>query len=196
MRVHGDAAEIPFAFPHAFIAARESPVPACVVRAIDPALLRIHDEIHAVGITRRNRDTDAAEPFAEGAHFIVHRNAQSLERQRRRVDAPGRVGRKNARNDPRKLRRTYDGLPDPCFFYGSCNCRCPALFPVCADDMRKLVSRKGIHQVCRVLLPALVHTHIERTVEHEAEAPLGGLKMKPGHAQIKQHAVDRFKPEF
>jgi hypothetical protein len=53
--------EIPAARPNSPVARKTLPVFAAVIRAIQPALFRINDQINPLRVARRERDADAPE---------------------------------------------------------------------------------------------------------------------------------------
>ena len=98
--INRHTAEIPSAFPDSIFRVHSPPVHARIVGAIEPALFGIHDQVNAIGIRRRNRDTDPSQSFrwqtVAGNLFpmiaSVARFVKAAARPRRgRVDAPRRA---------------------------------------------------------------------------------------------------------
>src|SRR5512139_413442 len=105
------------------------------------------------------------------------------------MTAPGRIRRKYTRNNLCKLYRARDGPPGPRLVYGPRYGASPAFLSVSPEDPDELFAREVIYQVCGCLRTSCIHAHIKRTVQHETEAPLRRLKMKPRNTEIEQHSV-------
>jgi hypothetical protein len=72
----------------------------------------------------------------------------------------------------------------------SCNLFSKPFFAIAPDDLPDLLFRRLLQPLRRGLPAARIHPHVERPVEAEAESPFRLVKLRRGHAEVEQHAVD------
>ena len=96
-RIHGDLVEVPAAAPNSMVLGNLLPVLSAIIRAVQPALLGIHDEINPFRITRRKRNPHSSQAFRRQSlsfyllpmvSAVVRAIKPAARPVRRRVNAP------------------------------------------------------------------------------------------------------------
>ena len=128
------------------------------------------------------------------AKLTVYKNAQGLERARRRMDIAGAV--------------TENGPHDMCKVMCGGNCLIGARIHNGTGDLARMpLVAKRVDDAGEIPLTRRIdhvsgarafcaHAHVERTVESEREPALGGIELHRRDAEIKDNTVDRFVPSI
>ena len=123
--------------------------------------------------------------------FLVHGNAQGLERPCRAVNATMAVDRR----DGTRYRRNKIGGGTKWASIsgghnGTGNTTRIALFTIFVDKIGEFMLWKLGNQIRCSSATALIHAHIERTVGEKTHPPLRTVQLSRRHAKIKDHAVN------
>jgi hypothetical protein len=144
---------------------------------------------HCEAAARHQEPLRARQPAVEFAQFVVDRDAQRLERAGCRIE-PGfafrhrfayDLGELAGASNGHVLTRRDDRLRDAAG---------EALLAERADQPLELVFAEPRDEVRRALAP-VAHAHVERPVEPERKAALGGVELQRGNPEIERDTGDR-----
>jgi hypothetical protein len=88
-------------------------------------------------------------------------------------------------NDISQLSRRVDGFPGSLSHDCSRDSSCVSLLTILSEDVSDLGFGERIDDIGRGHSLAVIHSHIQRSFSHEAEAAFCLLKLKGGNAQVQ-----------
>ena len=129
------------------------------------------------------------EPLVKFAVLVVDRDAQRLERARRRMRLARLGARQAGFDDLGKAQGRGDRLLLARFHDGAGDAAAGALFAVVEQDVGDLHLGRGVHDVGGAFA-VLRHAHVEGAVLHEGKAALGKIKLHGGYPEVEHDAVE------
>ena len=167
---------------------------ACGKEGLHDAVFQRVERDHHQTSARLEDPLRRGEPVGKLRQLVVDEQAKRLKRAGGRMDvarpavdhARDDVGESARRRDRPLAARRHDGAGDGAG---------PALLAQQEDDVRELALRTLRDDVGRGRT-GRAHAHVERPLEAEREAALGGVELHGGHAEVEHDAVHRFHPEL
>ena len=150
---------------------------------------------HGEASARPEDSLGGMERLDEFAQFVVHGDAQPLERPGGRMDSAGGIRPDHARHDLGERRRGLDRAFPPGLDDGAGHRPRAALLAVMVDDVGQRRLLGAIDKVGGALAGAL-HAHVQGPIVAEREAAVGLVDLHRGDADIEDDGVGRFDALF
>src|SRR5260221_1466388 len=149
-------------------------------------MVREHDHPAALAQTR----WAAHEQRVKAFEFVVDRNTERLKSSRCRMYSAAPVAAEHTLDQSTEFAGGFNRTAPAGLDDGARDAPRRMLFAIFMDDAREFGLGLLVDDVVGAQLLAPIHTHVERSVEAEAEPPIGVVERKAAHAKVGDDRAD------